>query len=143
MYSGRQNKYKNYFWVVVNKLIGKKYYSNKELVENDLFTTQTLTPDEFRRTIQQSRTVLDVQAPNQDGLTARFMWALGLGKKIMTFNWNVKRYPFYSPEQILVLDDSYNGIEEFINSGVTVSDEKKAIIDRYRIDNWLDTLLNY
>ncbi len=143
LYSGRQNKYKNYFWVVVNKLIGKKYYSNKELVENDLFTTQTLTPDEFRRTIQQSRTVLDVQAPNQDGLTARFMWALGLGKKIMTFNWNVKRYPFYSPEQILVLDDSYNGIEEFINSGVTVSDEKKAIIDRYRIDNWLDTLLNY
>ena len=142
LYCGKQNKYKNLFWVVVYKLLGKKYYSNKELSENDLFTTKTLTPDEFRRTIQESKTILDVQAPNQDGLTARFMWALGLGKKIMTFNWNVKRYPFYSPEQILVLDNNFDEIKSFIESDKAISEEKRELIDKYRIDNWLDTLLS-
>ncbi len=142
LFCGKQNKYKNLFWVVYNKIIGRKYYSNKELAENDLFTTNTLTPDEFRKTIQQSKTILDVQAPNQDGLTARFMWALGLGKKIMTFNWNVKRYPFYSKEQILILDNNYEEIPAFIESDGKPSEEIRKIIDKYRIDNWLDTLLD-
>lgn len=141
LYCRKQNKYNNLFWVYIYKLIGKKYYSNRELSENDLFTTKTLTPDVFRKTIQQSKTILDVQAPNQDGLTARFMWALGLGKKIMTFNWNVKKYPFYSSEQILVLENNFDKIESFVGSEYTPSVETRSLIDKYRIDNWLDTLL--
>ena len=141
LYCGKQNKYKNMFWVYIYKLIGKKYYSNRELSENDLFTTKTMTPDVFRKTIQQSKTILDVQAPNQDGLTARFMWALGLGKKIMTFNWNVRKYPFYSSEQILVLENNFDKIESFVGSEYTPTVETRSLIDKYRIDNWLDTLL--
>lgn len=142
LFYGRQNKYKNLFRVVWNKLRGRKYFSNKELAENDLFTDKPLTPEEFRNTIQQSRTVLDVQAFNQDGLTARFMWALGLGKKIMTYNKNVIRYPFYSPEQILILDNNYEEIDSFLNSETKIPEVKRSIIDMYRIDNWLDTLLD-
>lgn len=144
LYRRIENKYKNIFWVIMSKLRGKKYYSNKELKENDLFTTQALSPEEFRKTIQQSRTVLDVQAPNQDGLTARFMWALGLGKKIMTFNKNVSRYPFYSSNQILILNNSnYDDILKFIKTEAPVSEDKRTAIDKYRIDNWLDILLGF
>lgn len=142
LYYGKNNKYKNFFWFIYNKFMGRKYFSNKELSESDLFTTKKLTPDDFRKTIQQSKTILDVQAPNQDGLTARFMWALGLGKKIMTFNWNVKRYPFYSSEQILILDKNYDQIPTFIESVGEPSKEIRSIIDKYRIDHWLDTLLD-
>lgn len=141
LYCKKQNKYRDLFWFAYSKLKGRKYFTSKQLSKNDLFTFIALSPEDFRKTIQQSKSVLDVQAPNQDGLTARFMWALGLGKKILTFNSNVKQYPFYSPEQILILDNNYDAIENFIKSKTTPSAEIRALIDNYRIDNWLDIIL--
>lgn len=103
-----------------------------------VLTSKSLTPDEFRKTMNMSKAILDTQASYQDGLTARFMWALGQERKIITTNNSIKKYPFYTPEQFYVLEDgNYEGIVSFINSPFQMTEKNRAIIVQYRIDNWV------
>lgn len=110
-------------------------------LKGDLYTTKSLTPQEFRDMILRSRVVLDTQNSNQDGMTARFMWALGAEKKIITTNKAVKKNVFFSPEQILVLKSNFEDIPAFISKKFTMSDDMRSLVKRYRIDNWIDTML--
>ena len=75
------------------------------------------------------------------------MWALGLEKKIITTNQMVKKYDFYSSNQILIVNsihELYSKKEDFLTfleeSGDSNSETRK-IIDRFRIDNWVKTVL--
>lgn len=126
----------------VKKLIGREYIPVKETY-SDFFTTSTFKPEEFRSLTMGANVVVDTNHPYQDGLTARFMWALGAGCKIITTNASACNYGFYSDSQILVLNKSTNDdrIISFIESPAHVSDETNVEIDRYRIDNWLDFIL--
>jgi len=125
---------------IFNRIKGKQTLSLHQL-KNDIFTTRSLTPDEFRRSIFEARVVLDTHLPYQDGLTARFMWALGAGKKIITTNSNALNYDFYSPEQILVLDGDYDKVISFIKTQYEMPEVVRELIDKYRIDNWLKTVI--
>ncbi|MGE4514729.1 MAG: hypothetical protein AB7E26_13095, partial [Chryseobacterium sp.] len=42
--------------------------------------------------------------PFQNGLTIRTFEVLASGKKLITTNSDITNYPFYSPENILVID---------------------------------------
>lgn len=134
------NKLSYFFKYLVYKLNGRKMLSLSEL-KGDLYTTKSLTPQEFRDMILRSRVVLDTQNSNQDGMTARFMWALGAEKKIITTNKAVKKNVFFSPEQILVLKSNFEDIPAFISKKFTMSDDMRSLVKRYRIDNWIDTML--
>ena len=126
---------------LIKRLMGRPALPLKE-IKNDLYTGKTVSPADYRNLIQQSNVILDTQAFFQDGLTARFMWALGAGKKIITTNNNITRYPFYTPEQFYVLKDkNFDGLKEFIKKEFVMSKANRAIINQYRIDNWLKTLL--
>lgn len=123
------------------KVTGENFLSLQDL-KDDLFTDQIMSPIEFREMIQKSRIILDTQSSYQDGLTARFMWALGLGKKIITTNASAIKYPFYSPEQIFILSgQEYEGLDSFLSSKFEMPAETRIIIDKFRIDNWVDTML--
>ena len=144
-------KMKSREWVYVIKqlmrrLIGLRAHMPLSHYHSPIITDRTLSPTDFRRFIYQSRVTIDTHPAHQDGLTARFMWALGAKKKIITTNSNICQYDFYSPEQIFVLkgnDDieQESDINLFINSNSQIPEEKKKIIERYRIDNWMRTLL--
>ncbi len=123
------------------KLLGKKCFTIKELKNNDLFTNHPISPDDFRIIIQQSNVILDTQIADQDGLTARFMWALGLEKKIITTNESARLYDFYDDKQVFILKDNYNELLDFIKSPFEMLETKRNIIANYRIDKWIDTLL--
>lgn len=102
-----------------------------------------ISTDEFRRMIATSRIIVDTSNGYQDGLSARFMWALGLGKKIITNNKSVMTYAFYSKEQIYVIGyDSYP-LSDFIKLDFKMKDEIREKVDLYRIDNWLKTIMIY
>lgn len=118
----------------------RDYYS-------DMFITNPLSVEEFRQKIAESEIIVDTNAPHQDGLTARFMWALGLGKKILTTNEAVKLYDFYTSNQIFVVKDidqiqNDEGFLAFSDSKFEFPPTLKKLIDSYRIDNWLDFLLS-
>ena len=124
-------------------LQGRKSPSLKEL-RSELYTRESMDTDLFRTYINSSRVTIDTNHPYQDGLTARFMWALGAGKKIITNNKNVERYDFYTKEQILILDDTVTDqdIIEFIQSENDIPRNTSILVEKYRIDNWLKTVLN-
>ena len=95
----------------------------------------------------ESEVVIDTAPDNQDGLTARFMWALGAKRKIITTNEHVLKYPFYSPQQILVVDaddieKNRHDVISFMESPLQIPSDKLVEIDKYRIDNWLGELLS-
>lgn len=112
-----------------------------KIYKSHLITHLTIPPNLFRDYIASSNIVLDTHDIIQDGLTARFMWALGAGAKIITTNEAAKHYPFYNEEMIKIVD--VNNIEippSFFDNSKCYYDNK--IVNQYRIDNWVKTLLS-
>lgn len=56
--------------------------------------------DFYRKT----KSVLDINKPFQHGLTIRTFEVLASGRKLITTNSDIKNYPFYSPDNILLID---------------------------------------
>lgn len=136
------NDFKNIF----RRIMGLTEGVSTRQLKSGLITSKTIPTDEFRSIIASSNVILDTSAPYQEGLTARFMWALGLGKKIITTNNVVNRYDFYTPDQILMISsDSIESKEHeiirFLQTGCEISSNQREIINQYRIDNWLKTIL--
>lgn len=117
------------------------------IYKSDMITNEFISTNDFRQLIAKSDVILDTKVHNQDGLTARFMWALGLGKKIITTNEAVRNYDFYTKDQILVLEDKYYTkdelliIKRFIEHDYNEDSKIRDNIDKLRIDNWLNTIM--
>ena len=136
-----EHPFKYFIKYVLCRIRGMEMLSLSQL-RNDIFTEKCLSPDDFRLMTSQSKVILDTSLSYQDGLTARFMWALGAEKKIITTNGSVKEYEFYDPKQVLILHDNYDEIINFIKEPYHSNEEQREIIFRYRIDNWIKTLFD-
>ncbi|QXU41681.1 hypothetical protein [Pedobacter sp. D749] len=53
---------------------------------------------------RKSKAILDINHPGQNGLTMRTFETLGMGKKLITTNKDIKNYPFFSSNNILIID---------------------------------------
>ena len=115
------------------------------LIDSEFNTNLRLSPLEFRKKISESRIIIDTAVEQQDGLTARFMWALGAEKKIITNNIHVKEYPFYTRNQVYIIDDIEGidemGLRDFITKEFTMEETVREAIRLYRIDNWLNYMI--
>lgn len=132
---------------LVNTLSSKEIMPHLEWYSSPLITHDLIPTSEYRKLIMRSRIILDSNAAHQDGLTARFMWALGEERKIITTNKAVKEYEFYTPEQIFIVNnvDSINNIKEFDNfvkSSYSMPNSIRNLVQHYRIDNWIRFLFN-
>ena len=65
---------------------------------------KSLSIDKIMEYYEESSIVLDINHPNQRGLTMRTFEALGAGKKIITTNKEIKKYLFYNSNNIFVID---------------------------------------
>ena len=65
---------------------------------------KSLSIDKIMEYYEESSIVLDINHPNQRGLTMRTFEALGAGKKIVTTNEEIKKYLFYNSNNIYVID---------------------------------------
>lgn len=137
-----RNKYLFGIKNFVHKLMGNRSQISYREYNSDLVTHHSMSPEIFRQHIANSTVVIDTSNPHQDGLTARFMWALGEGKKIVTNNPSVKEYSFYDPKQFFIIDDDdISQLESFMLCPFKPSDEYYEVVNQWRIDNWLKTLL--
>ncbi len=130
---------------VIRRLLKMPVYLSIERYHDSLITTKELLPEDFRRLISSSDIIVDTHPTYQSGLTARFMWALGARKKIVTTNKDVINYPFYSKEQIFILPESLqldNEFVNFINAPMRLSKDIEESIDKFRVDNWLRVVLS-
>jgi hypothetical protein len=92
--------------------------------------------EKIKNYINSSQVLLDINRDNQDGLTFRVFESIGLQKKLITTNTDIKNYDFYNPNNILIIDK--------INPDIEISFFDKeyqqipsSIYNKYSLDGWL------
>lgn len=100
---------------------------------------KSLTTDEIVELYNNSNIILDINHPGQKGLTMRTFEALGAGKKMVTTNAEVKKYPFYCPEIFYVIDRNNIQLEtDFFNK--PVGEISEEMYYRCSIEGWLSDI---
>jgi len=101
--------------------------------------TDVLPRKETIRIMNDSRVLLDIAQPKQEGLSFRVFEAMILEKKIITTNRSVTTYDFYDPKNIFVWENE-NTIpaKEFFTSAY--SPVPPETVKRYSLQNWISTI---
>lgn len=63
-----------------------------------------LSLSQIVKIFDKSKSILDINHPNQTGLTMRVFEVLGYGRKLITTNSNIKKYVFYDKNNIMIVD---------------------------------------
>lgn len=86
--------------------------------------------------ILNTKAILDINSPEQVGLSLHPMEALFFKKKLITNNKNIKNEKLYNPNNIFILgEDNENNIYNFINSKYDENDYDK-LRNYYSIYSW-------
>lgn len=126
----KNHKVEDYYFKVIDK----------SLLQSEFVSHHIFPQDEMTKIMSQSKCILDIDRPSQSGTTPRLIWALALGKKVITTNTNIERMPFYSPESILIIDRNNPIIDfNFINN--PFKGEIHPYIKSLKIDLWLERIL--
>ena len=101
--------------------------------------TKSLKLGELIDLYNNAKCVLDIQHPNQTGLTMRTFEVLASGRKLVTTNADVKKYVFYHPNNIFVIDRNALTMEKsfFSQPFMPLPDE---MLHRMSLRGWLDCL---
>lgn len=104
------------------------------------FSYRPLPKSALAELFARSRAILDIEHPNQRGLTMRTFETLGAGKKLVTTNRNVRSEDFFAEDRVLVIDRNAPVIPpSFLETDV--SPLSADIVHRYSLEGWLDELL--
>lgn len=104
------------------------------------FSFVGLPSDQLTSKLKQSRAVVDIQHPKQTGLTMRTIEMLGANKKMITTNEEIKKYDFYHPNNICVVDRNHVVVPtEFMTTPYVRVDEK--VKERYSIQYFVKDIL--
>ncbi len=105
------------------------------------FRFDALKKNEIVDYVEKSNVVVDIQHPNQIGLTIRTIEVLGARRKLLTTNNDIVNYDFYNPNNIQVLDrDSVNVDISFFRKQMVELDE--TIYKKYSIDGWISVIFS-
>ncbi|WP_324682028.1 hypothetical protein [Bibersteinia trehalosi] len=98
---------------------------------------------EFRENLnaaRQSRILLDFVISEHKGLSLRTFESIGYDKKLITTNAEVKKYDFYHPNNMFVLDNNFDELEAFLTKPYIELDP--SIKKKYSFSNWVNYVLN-
>lgn len=134
---------KNYrvywFGYLQSKFMYYFYKATKSEFKNTILKTfqyNKLNSKDIADIVDNSKIVLDVQHPKQTGLTMRTIEMIGMKKKILTTNKEIKEYDFYKPENICVIDRNNIEIrEDFLE--LPYKELDKDIYEKYSLSNWV------
>ncbi|MBS7253138.1 CgeB family protein [Flavobacterium branchiicola] len=90
--------------------------------------------------ISRSKVLLDINRLGQAGLTFRVFESLGLEKKLITTNTDIKNYDFYNPNNILIIDENNPVIpvDFFKNEYEKIPD---SILKKYTLEGWSEIVV--
>lgn len=131
--------YRAYIHFAINKLSKFRRRIQHLPSEPEYFKLSSLSHPEVVEVYKKSKCVLDIEAEDQIGLSIRVFEALASGTKVVTTNKYIKELPFYNENNIYLLDVDKPYLDDsFLNSDFTII---SGMVD-YRIDRWLNRLLN-
>lgn len=90
--------------------------------------------------IKNSKAILDLLNDVHNGLSLRTFEAIGLKKKLVTSNPEIKKYDFYHPENIFMLGErKLEDLTEFLLTPYHELDPE--IYFKYSFENWIENIL--
>ncbi|GGW49188.1 hypothetical protein GCM10007383_36440 [Arenibacter certesii] len=96
---------------------------------------------EIDKYLRQVTVFVDIQRPEQYGLSFRVFEAMGNEKKLITNNSHIKEYPFYNPNNIHVIDIQNLHIpEEFLSTPYQKIDND--LYHQYTAKKWVQNILS-
>jgi len=100
---------------------------------------KALSIDEIVKYYEVSSIILDINHPNQRGLTMRTFEAMGAGKKIITTNKEISKYSFYNSNNICIIDrENIKLEEEFFESNFKPI--REDILFEMSITGWIKSV---
>lgn len=88
----------------------------------------------------QTMCVMDIESKTQNGLTMRTIEMIGLKKKLITTNKDIRYYDFYNEKNFMISDrDSFMLDTHFFNTEFENLDESLYV--KYSLSNWINELL--
>lgn len=134
---------KTHFFLSSRKLFWLKKVLHKEFRKVKLgdISFLPLNQHDVAKLVGKSRVVIDINHPQQIGLTMRTLETLGARRKLVTTNEDVTKYDFFREENIYVINRNNPVIpEEFIKQDL-ISLESK-ILFKYSIEGWISELFS-
>ncbi len=105
------------------------------------FRFDALSKKEVQNIFFSSNVILDIEHPNQTGLTMRTFEALGSRKKMVTTNSEIRNYDFYTPLNIHIIERSNPLIPiNFFKSDYVVVNNN--IRDKYKLSSWVKDIFS-
>jgi hypothetical protein len=99
---------KSYFYYYA---MGKIAFRLKKIIDKNLkqfdmakVSFEKLNHQQIIDFYRKTKSVVDINKPFQNGLTIRTFEVLASGRKLITTNSDIIHYPFYSPDNVLVID---------------------------------------
>ena len=124
--------------------IGKKAFVNKlkQLFlgknKNLIFQKKRFSQQETLKMYAESETIVDLVRDNQTGLSFRIFEALGLRKKIITNNFSIQNYDFYTSNNVCLIDENKQFQSNVYTSNYVQLPDN--IYDKYSISAWVETV---
>lgn len=118
----------------------KKFF-DKSFKEFDYkkLSFKSLNTQQILNLYENSDIILDVNHPGQKGLTMRTFESVGSGKKLITTNSEVKKYSFYNPNNIYIIDRNniHLEISFFKTEYKSISSE---LYEKMSIEGWINCI---
>ncbi|MCH8518041.1 MAG: hypothetical protein LAT68_17225 [Cyclobacteriaceae bacterium] len=93
--------------------------------------------NQYLEILSKTKTIIDITALGQSGLTLRPMESIFFEKKIITTDITISAQDFYNPQNIFILGkDSTDNLKRFI--ATPYKPIAKDIVDRYDFNSWLE-----
>jgi hypothetical protein len=100
---------------------------------------EKISQSEIIKIYKTTKVVVDFSHPKQSGLTMRTIECIGLNKKIITNNNEVKNYSFYNSNNIFLFEERKTRDLKLFLAQQTLPYQNKL---SYNIDNFISTLFN-
>lgn len=122
-YSGK------YEFIIVDK-------KARKLNKNLKFVNKEISRNEMLSKIENTEIMIDIVRKNQTGLSFRVFESLAFQKKLIISNPSIKKYAFYNPNNILVIDEDNPEIPtSFLEAKYEPLDE--SIYNQFTINTWV------
>ena len=117
--------------------VQRKQYPYEEIT----FITKSMSYKETLNEVLKTKAILDLKLSVHDGLSFRFFEGMKYNKKIVTDNVTIKKYDFYNPDNIYILEyKDYGNLVAFLKNNYIEIDSK--IYKKYGFSNWINYIFD-
>jgi hypothetical protein len=135
---------KTHFFLSSRKLFWLKKMLHREFrkVKLDEISFLPLDQQSVAKLVGKSKIIIDINHPQQIGLTMRTFETLGANRKLVTTNEDVVNYDFFRKENIYIINRDNPVIpDEFIKQNLIPLENQ--ILFKYSIEGWISELFAY